>query len=446
MKIVFLSVLIVLSVSVFASDMTRTVVKINGQPFSVQEIAASYSRAKAMQAEILFPEFLDRFILQQLYIADAKARGRDTTNSFKQACLHYQERIMRKRQTSQNTETEKRFETYLQEQPPKLKVAHILCAVVPQASEQEKALARKRAYRLYARIEGGESFEQLAIEASDDSFSAPNGGLLPAFSRGEFEETFETAAFALEQDGSVSLPVLTPYGWHIIKRIGTVPLDDTLHLRNKFDRMRKRFGPEMEILSPKLTREDSVEIAQLTEEFGRNILIVESQRKYLLPIDEEQLEAYFKENKKKYRLKQPLFKGYVVECTDKKMAKRVKKQLKKGVPIPDIMALSDDWNNDENAVLRIEKGVYLPGQNQTVDKRAFKRKDLVADSVYRNSFVYGKVLKTRPDHYLDVKENVMADWEKWQNTEIKKLLAQKYPVEIDEDVLKTVNFDRLIVF
>ena len=135
-----------------------------------------------------------------------------------------------------------------------------------------------------------------------------------------------------------------------------------------------------------------------------------------------------------------------MECTDKKMAKRVKKQLKKGVPIPDIMALSDDWNNDENAVLRIEKGVYLPGQNQTVDKRAFKRKDLVADSVYRNSFVYGKVLKTRPDHYLDVKENVMADWEKWQNTEIKKLLAQKYPVEIDEDVLKTVNFDRLIVF
>ena len=85
MKIVFLSVLVVLSMSVFASDMTRTVVKINGQPFSVQEIAASYSRAKAIQAEMLFPEFLDRFILQQLYIADAKARRRDTTNGFKQA-------------------------------------------------------------------------------------------------------------------------------------------------------------------------------------------------------------------------------------------------------------------------------------------------------------------------------------------------------------------------
>lgn len=432
--------------SVFASDMTRTVVKINGQPFSVQEIAASYSRAKAIQAEMLFPEFLDRFILQQLYIADAKARGRDTTNGFKQACLHYQERIVRKRLVSQNTETERRFENYLQEQPPKLRVAHILCAVVPQASDQEKDAVRKRAYRLYARIEGGESFEQLAAEASDDSFSAPNGGLLPAFGRGEFEETFEAAAFALEQDGSISLPVLTPYGWHIIKRIGTVPLADTLNLRNKFDRIEKRFGSGKEIPPKKLTGEDSLAIARQIEEFGRNILIAESQRKYLLPVDTEQLAAYFKENKKKYRLKQPLFKGYVVECTDKKMAKRVKKQLKKGVSIPDIMALPDNGNSDEKAVLRIEKGVYLPGQNQTVDKRAFKRKDLVADSVYRASFVYGKVLKTKPESYLDVKEDVVADWEKWQNAEIKKLLAQKYPVEIDEDVLKTVNFDGLIVF
>lgn len=446
MKIVFLSVLVVLSMSVFASDMTRTVVKINGQPFSVQEIAASYSRTKAIQAEMLFPEFLDRFILQQLYIADAKARGRDTTNSFKQACRQYRERIIRKQLASQNTETERRFENYLQEQPPKLKVAHILCAVVPQASEQEKELARKRAYRLYARIEGGEPFEQLAVEASDDSFSAPNGGLLPAFSRGEFEETFEAAAFALEQDGSVSLPVLTPYGWHIIKRIGMECLVDTSNLRNKFDRMEKRFGSGMEIFPRRLTREDSVKIAQQVEAFGRNILIADSQRKYLLPVDTEQVAAYFKENKKKYRLKQPLFKGYVVECTDKKMARKVRKQLKKEVSIPDIMASLDHRNSDEKTVLRIEKGVYLPGQNQTVDKRAFKQKDLVADSVYNASFVYGKVLKTKPERYQDVEEAVMSDWKKWQHGEIKTLLAPKYPVEIDEDVLKTVNFDGLIVF
>ena len=76
----------------------------------------------------------------------------------------------------------------------------------------------------------------------------------------------------------------------------------------------------------------------------------------------------------------------------------------------------------------------------------FKRRDIVADSVHEANFVYGKVLKSKPETYLDVKDDVIADWEVWQNTEIRKFLSQKYPVEIDEDVVKTVNFDELIVF
>ena len=34
------------------------------------------------------------------------------------------------------------------------------------------------------------------------------------------EETFSEASFALENDGDYSQPVLTTYGWHIIKRLG----------------------------------------------------------------------------------------------------------------------------------------------------------------------------------------------------------------------------------
>ncbi len=444
MRILLVCVCAVLSVSAFASDI-RTVLKIDGRTFSVQEIADFYSRTKCVQQDISFSEFLDMFILQQLYITDARANGEDTTAGFRNECSRYRDRLFRKRVMSKKAGNEAYFTDYLQRQPVKLRVAHILCSVVPQASAGEKQLAKRRADDLYRRLQQGEPFEQLATEASDDSFSASNGGLLPAFCRDECDKTFGAAAFALEQDGSISAPVLTPYGWHIIKRIGVEYPVDTLYVRNQFGRWKERFSPENEIPDVRLTAEDSLAVARLSEEFSCNVLIIKSQKKYRLPADAEQLSDYFKRNKKKYRLKQPLFKGYVVECNDKKLSKTLRKLLKKKIAIDSCEQIKE-YNSVENTVLKIEKGVYLPGQNQTVDKRAFKRRDRVADSVHEASFVYGKVLKNKPETYLDVRDSVIADWEIWQNAEIKKLLAQKYPVEIDEDVLKTVNFDELIVF
>lgn len=448
MRILFVCFWSVLSVCAFAAD-TRTALKIDGRVFSVQEIADFYGRTKSMRQDISFPEFLDMFVLRQLYIADARANGEDTTMVFRNECLQYRDRLFRKWAMRKKRGNESSFSDYLQRQPVKLRIAHILCAVTPQASAGEKERAKRRADDLYRRLRQGEPFEQLASEASDDSFSASNGGHLPAFSRGEYGEAFESAAFALEQDGCVSAPVLTSYGWHIIKRVGEEYPAETLYMRNRFERRKERFFPEKEVSDVRLTQKDSLEIARLLEEFGNNILIIESQKKYRLPADAEQLSDYFKRNKRKYRLKQPLFKGYVVECNDKKLAKTLKKLLKKGVEIDNEIDNNEqikEYNSVENAVLRIEKGVYLPGQNQTVDKRAFKRRDIVADSVHEANFVYGKVLKSKPETYLDVKDDVIADWEVWQNTEIRKFLSQKYPVEIDEDVVKTVNFDELIVF
>ncbi|HQQ40764.1 MAG TPA: peptidylprolyl isomerase, partial [Clostridia bacterium] len=38
-----------------------------------------------------------------------------------------------------------------------------------------------------------------------------------------FVESFLTASLALENDGDVSAPVQSDYGWHIIKRVSTEP-------------------------------------------------------------------------------------------------------------------------------------------------------------------------------------------------------------------------------
>jgi peptidyl-prolyl cis-trans isomerase C len=78
----------------------------------------------------------------------------------------------------------------------------------------DEALARAAALR--KRIVAGEDFAKIAASDSDDTGSAPNGGELGWFSRGQMVDSFENAAFQLSS-GQVSEPVESPFGFHIIQ-------------------------------------------------------------------------------------------------------------------------------------------------------------------------------------------------------------------------------------
>ena len=60
-----------------------------------------------------------------------------------------------------------------------------------------------------------DNFAEIASEESTDAGSAPQGGDLGAIQPGQFVPEFEEAAMALE-DGGISDPVQTQFGWHII--------------------------------------------------------------------------------------------------------------------------------------------------------------------------------------------------------------------------------------
>lgn len=99
-----------------------------------------------------------------------------------------------------------------------IRVSHIMVRSSSEMNPEDQKRAEEKVNELYDRLEQGEDFGALAKEFSDDKGSARNEGRLPWFGTGRMVPSFEDAAFALEQNGQISEPVRTNYGWHIIKR------------------------------------------------------------------------------------------------------------------------------------------------------------------------------------------------------------------------------------
>lgn len=83
-------------------------------------------------------------------------------------------------------------------------------------SAADTAATRERAIALRNEIEGGAKFEDVARRESADTISGNDGGSLGTGGRGRFVKEFEDAAYGLPV-GQVSQPVLTQFGYHLIK-------------------------------------------------------------------------------------------------------------------------------------------------------------------------------------------------------------------------------------
>lgn len=118
--------------------------------------------------------------------------------------------------------------------------AHIMVKLGPNSPDSVANQAKQKIEEIYAKLKAGEKFEDLAQQYSDDRGSAKSGGTLPWFGTGRMVAEFEKAAFALANDGDISQPVKTSYGWHIIKRLEKRPLasfeDKKAELKNQISR------------------------------------------------------------------------------------------------------------------------------------------------------------------------------------------------------------------
>ncbi|HET6254419.1 MAG TPA: peptidylprolyl isomerase [Puia sp.] len=105
----------------------------------------------------------------------------------------------------------------------RIKVAQILVSFPPGASMVVREQARVKADSIYRVLVAGGDFATLARASSADNLTYQNGGELPEFGIGRYDSAFEAAAFGLDRDGAISRPVVTDFGYHIIKRLSRKP-------------------------------------------------------------------------------------------------------------------------------------------------------------------------------------------------------------------------------
>lgn len=136
------------------------------------------------------------------------------------------------------------------------KVSHILIGLDADADQTTIQEAEKKAAQLKKRILAGESFAVIAKQNSDDKVSAKKGGDLDLLSPGDMEKNFESAAFALNQ-GEISDPVKTAFGYHLIKVTELKPSDtkpyeavkDEISKAYRFSRAENQFYEQGERLA-----------------------------------------------------------------------------------------------------------------------------------------------------------------------------------------------------
>ncbi len=105
--------------------------------------------------------------------------------------------------------------------PEQISASQILFDTKHRTPEEALALARETRNKLLA----GADFATTAKAVSDDPSAKNNGGEIGWFARERMDPAFSQAAFAMTNAGDISEPVLTSFGYHLIRFEGRRPAD-----------------------------------------------------------------------------------------------------------------------------------------------------------------------------------------------------------------------------
>lgn len=188
---------------------------VDGTRVEAGEFIRMYKKSIDPGKKLDIDSYLQQFTVFKLKVADALHEGYDTTKSFINELNGYRNQLAQNYLTDTQTK-EKLLQKAYQRSLTEINAWHILIAMPQNVSPEDTLKAWQKAIDIRERIIEGEPFESVARGTSDDKSVKINGGNLGYFSVFQMIMPFEDAAYSLKK-GTISMPVRTPYGYHIIE-------------------------------------------------------------------------------------------------------------------------------------------------------------------------------------------------------------------------------------
>lgn len=154
--------------------------------------------------------------------------------------------------------------------------------------------------------------------------------------------------------------------------------------------------------------------------------------------DEEGLNTYFKNNRKKYSFESPQYKGIIVHAKNETILKEAEELYHKAKDAEDFINILKNTLNKDSVTVKTERGVWGKGENQYVDNKVFSENLPPQLKEYPYFFVSGKLIEA-PEEYKDVKAAVELDYQEKLEKEWEAYLRKKYKVDINNSVLKSIK-------
>lgn len=472
MKKIFAGIALTVVALTAAAQEDPIVMRIGGVPVTRSEFEYNYNKnnSEGVIDKKNVEEYAELFVNYKLKVLSALDNRLDTLTSYQKEFRTYRDQLIRPLLVPEGAK-EKECKAYYDgmlarlEGKQLLQPAHILIRLPQDATEEQQAIAKAKIDSIHQALKDGADFAELAQTVSQDPGSAARGGMLPWIGPNQVVKEFEDVAYSLEVN-EVSEPFLMPFGYDIVKLMGKKDLESYEELHDMIMKYLEGQGLENQLAQQVL---DSIAsqsngektIEQILDEKTEEFCAKDSELKYLvqeyhdgLLLFEEcnsriwepaakdtlALTAYFKKNKKKYAWDEPRYRGMVYYCKDAADVKAVKKLVKKQ-PTDKWMETIRETFNKDSIMVRVERRIFKKGDNANVDRMALKVKSAELKPVkgFPHIGVFGKVLKKGPAEWTDVSNQVVSDYQRLKEDEFVAELRKRYTVEIDKEVLGTVN-------
>ena len=211
-KIVVASSLFLFALVLSAKE--PVIMNVNGEDVAKTEFEYLYGKNNKQQlSPQSLDDYVDMFKLYKLKVADAKAEGIDTLESFKKEMMEYR-RELAAPYLADSAYLDKLIDEAYDWSKEEVESTHIMMFKTKDAAQN--IVLRNRLDSIRTAILNGADFSEMAIAYSQDKGSSSRGGNMGYIVAGRYPYSFEKVAYNLPE-GEISEIVESPVGYHVLK-------------------------------------------------------------------------------------------------------------------------------------------------------------------------------------------------------------------------------------